>query len=42
MERVRARWWNPDDSRLLTPRVWGWGYDLNLYWVTHPRGYRRK
>jgi hypothetical protein len=22
--------------------VWGWGYDLNLYWVTHPSSYRKK
>jgi hypothetical protein len=42
VERLKQRWWNPDDSRLFTPRVWGWGYDLNLYWVTHPRGYRRE
>jgi|1186.fasta_scaffold60458_3 hypothetical protein len=42
VERLKQRWWNPDDSRLFTPRVWGWGYDLNLYWVTHPRGYRKE
>ncbi len=34
--RVRARWWNRNDPRLFTPRSFGWGYDLNLYWVTHP------
>ncbi len=28
--RYRARWWNPDDRRLFTPRAFGWGYDLNL------------
>jgi uncharacterized protein YqeY len=42
MERLRERCWNPDDDRLLTPRVWGWGYDLNWYWVTHPRSYLNK
>jgi len=31
--RVRARWWNPDDPRVLTPKVFGWGFDLNLYRV---------
>jgi hypothetical protein len=28
--RVRARWWNPKDRRLFTPRSFGWGYDLNV------------
>jgi hypothetical protein len=30
-ERVRLRVWNPADRRLLTPKTFGWGYDLNLY-----------
>ena len=30
-ERVRSRWWNPRDRHLLTPKTFGWGYDLNLY-----------
>jgi len=29
--RVRARTWNPRDSRLLTPKSFGWGYDINFY-----------
>lgn len=29
--RVRERMWNPEDSRLLTPKTFGWGFDLNLY-----------
>ena len=29
--RVKERWWNPADRRLLTPKAFGWGYDLNLY-----------
>jgi hypothetical protein len=29
--RVRERWWNPADRHLLTPKVFGWGYDLNPY-----------
>ena len=29
--RVRARVWNPLDPRLLTPKSFGWGYDLNFY-----------
>jgi len=27
---MRERWWNEDDRRLLTPKVFGWGWDLNL------------
>jgi hypothetical protein len=23
--------WNPYDRRILTPKSFGWGYDLNLY-----------
>jgi hypothetical protein len=34
--RAKARWWNPDDPRLLTPKAFGWGLDLNLYWILHP------
>ena len=30
VERARSRWWNPDDPRLFTPKVVGWGYDLNF------------
>jgi Family of unknown function (DUF5808) len=34
--RVRARAWNPDDPRVLTPKTFGWGFGLNFYWVLHP------
>ncbi|WP_040796598.1 DUF5808 domain-containing protein [Nocardia higoensis] len=37
-QRMRARWWNPNDPRLFTPKAFGWGWDLNLYRVLHPRG----
>ena len=30
VRRARARWWNPRDRRLLTPKVWGVGWDVNL------------
>lgn len=39
--RARARMWNRDDRRLFTPKTFGWGYDLNLYWIAHPREYLR-
>jgi hypothetical protein len=29
--RIRERWWNPDDPRLLTPHVFGVGWSVNLY-----------
>ena len=28
--------WNPQDRRLLTPKAFGWGYDINFYWLAHP------
>lgn len=28
--RVKARWWNPDDPRILTPRAFGVGWDVNV------------
>ena len=40
--RVQARWWNRDDHRLLMPKSYGWGYDLNLYWLVHPLRYISK
>ena len=34
--RLRARVWNPDDPRILTPKAYGWGLGINLYWLLHP------
>ena len=28
--RVKERLWNPDDPRLIVPRVFGWGFEINL------------
>jgi len=30
-ERVKSRMWNPEDPRLLAPKAFGWGYDVNLH-----------
>jgi hypothetical protein len=30
-KRLRERWWNPNDRRVITPKAYGWGFDLNLY-----------
>jgi len=40
-KRVKSRWWNPNDKRLVTPKSFGWGFDLNLYWLAHPAKWRR-
>jgi hypothetical protein len=34
--RLRARTWNHDDLRILTPKAYGWGLGVNLYWLCHP------
>jgi hypothetical protein len=39
--RFRERWWNPDDDRLLTPRFFGWGWDVNLFEAARRLGLRR-
>jgi Family of unknown function (DUF5808) len=30
LERIKERWWNPDDERLFTPHVFGVGWSINL------------
>jgi Family of unknown function (DUF5808) len=30
LSRVKARWWNPGDRRVLTPRVFGVGWAVNV------------
>jgi hypothetical protein len=30
-QRVKQRMWNADDRRVLTPKSFGWGWDLNFY-----------
>ncbi|HEX6509764.1 MAG TPA: DUF5808 domain-containing protein [Chloroflexota bacterium] len=29
----RERMWNPNDPRIFTPHVFGWGWSINLYQV---------
>ena len=33
--RVKAAWWNPQDSRILTPQAFGVGWVINLYRLLH-------
>ena len=28
--RVKQRWWNPSDRRVLTPKSYCWDFDINL------------
>lgn len=28
--RLKQRWWDPSEPRLVVPRAFGWGYDINL------------
>jgi uncharacterized membrane protein len=30
LQRVKERWWNPNDRRLLTPHVFGIGWSINI------------
>ncbi|MCL4535440.1 MAG: DUF5808 domain-containing protein [Bacteroidetes bacterium] len=30
LERIRAAYWNPEDPRILTPRVVGIGWGINI------------
>jgi hypothetical protein len=34
--RYRSRLWNPNEPRIITPKAFGWGYDLNSYHFLHP------
>lgn len=38
---VRERVWNPDDPRVFTPKVFGWGYSINLAALARVLGLRR-
>ena len=31
VERLTRTWWNREDSRVLVPKVFGWGWSINLY-----------
>jgi hypothetical protein len=28
--RTKSRLWNPNESRLFVPKVFGWGWDVNF------------
>lgn len=40
--RLKERWWNSDDKRIFTPRVFGWGFAINFYQVFSKTGLIKK
>jgi len=36
--KIRERCWNPDDPRLLTPHIFGWGWMVNFYALAQSLG----
>lgn len=42
LARIQERWWNPDDKRIFTPHVFGWGYAINFYQLFSRIGLIRK
>jgi hypothetical protein len=38
---IKERSWNPGDRRILTPKVFGWGYSINFYEVGRRLGLLR-
>ena len=39
---VMERMWNADDPRIFTPRVFGWGWSINLYQLFRRPGLLRR
>jgi hypothetical protein len=40
LARVRERWWNPEDDRVLTEHVFGVGWSINLARLARMLGFR--
>ena len=41
LARFRQRLWNRKDRRLVVPKAFGWGYDVNLYELLRRLGLKR-
>ena len=39
VDRIKARMWNPDDTRVITPTVFGVGWTINLYRAGRDMGF---
>ena len=35
LRNFKKRWWNADDPRIIVPKAFGLGYDINLYQQKH-------
>ena len=33
IERLKGRLWNPEDTRIFTPHIFGWGWSINFYQI---------
>jgi hypothetical protein len=40
LERIRATYWNKDNSQILVPQAFGVGWTINLYPLLHPETMR--
>lgn len=37
IRKFRRTWWNSDEPRIIVPKAFGLGYDLNLYQLRHKK-----
>ena len=35
---IKERMWNPEDQRIFTPHILGWGWSINFYEVLRRLG----
>ena len=33
VDRLKGRLWNPEDPRIFTPHIFGWGWSINFYQI---------
>ncbi len=41
-QRIRSTYWNAKSGRIVVPKAYGWGYDLNLHALLRRGGILRK
>ncbi len=42
LQRIKERWWNPEETKVFTPRVFGIGWTLNFHRVLSLLGLVKK
>ena len=42
LARFKESMWNTNDERIITPRFFGWGYDINFYQLLRKTGIIKK